>query len=185
MKNLDGKKLQLDITGFLEKQGPKFVEELWTLLLDASSQPSGIPYVFIQKKKQQLELEQTKLPGKSRFSQAVSIDIPQGDRNLSISSATKEFTQESQYGSVLKKEENRSRRGDSEDARERSRDIDRNRDGEQNAERYEQKQIDREGERRRGRSRSRSADRSSRPKPHKDHRNRSGDRSRSRERDRR
>ena len=57
----------MDITGFLEKQGGQFVDELWTLLLDAATQPSGIPYVFIEKKKQELEAEQNKKT-KSRFS---------------------------------------------------------------------------------------------------------------------
>ena len=40
-KNFDPKKLQMDITGFLEKKASPFVAELWTLLLDASSQPTG------------------------------------------------------------------------------------------------------------------------------------------------
>lgn len=52
--NVDGKKMQLDVTGFLEKQAASFVEELWTLLVDAQSQPSGIPSVFLQRKKEEI-----------------------------------------------------------------------------------------------------------------------------------
>jgi serine/arginine repetitive matrix protein 1 len=51
---VDAKKMQLDVTGFLEKQAQSFVEELWTLLVDAQGQPSGIPSVFIQKKKEEI-----------------------------------------------------------------------------------------------------------------------------------
>lgn len=38
---LHGKKMQLDVTGFLAKGASQFVEELWTLLVDAQSQPNG------------------------------------------------------------------------------------------------------------------------------------------------
>lgn len=51
---VDGKKMQLDVTGFLEKQSGGFVQELWTLLVDAQDQPSGIPSAFIQKKKDEI-----------------------------------------------------------------------------------------------------------------------------------
>jgi serine/arginine repetitive matrix protein 1 len=51
---VDGKKMQMDVTGFLEKQAPAFVEELWGLLVDAQGQPSGIPSVFLQKKKEEI-----------------------------------------------------------------------------------------------------------------------------------
>ena len=51
---LEGKKLQLDVTGFLGKQTGAFVEELWTFLVDAQNQPNGIPSAFIQKKKQEI-----------------------------------------------------------------------------------------------------------------------------------
>ena len=53
-KALDPKQLQLDITGFLEKQTPKFVEELWTLLVEAQANKHGIPQQFVDSKKQQL-----------------------------------------------------------------------------------------------------------------------------------
>ena len=50
----DAKQLQLDLTGFLEKQAGLFVEELWTLLVDAQKNEHGIPSVFLEKKKQEL-----------------------------------------------------------------------------------------------------------------------------------
>ena len=76
-QNLDGKKFQLDITGFLEKKGGEFVEELWNLLLDASSQPSGIPYVFIQKKKEELEKQKKEELEKQRREEVKSTSSEQ------------------------------------------------------------------------------------------------------------
>ena len=53
-EKIDGKRLQLDVTGFLEKQAGSFIEELWQLLIDAQEQPHGIPSSFIQKKKEEI-----------------------------------------------------------------------------------------------------------------------------------
>jgi serine/arginine repetitive matrix protein 1 len=46
--------MQIDITGFLEKKSGAFMEELWTLLCDAQTQPAGIPSVFLEKKKEEI-----------------------------------------------------------------------------------------------------------------------------------
>lgn len=53
-KKIPGKRFQLELTGFLEKKTPAFVEELWTLLLDAQEQSSGIPSVVIERKKREI-----------------------------------------------------------------------------------------------------------------------------------
>lgn len=53
-EKLDPKKLQLQLTGFLEKSTGAFMEELWGLLIDAQSSLGGIPSVFLQDKKQEL-----------------------------------------------------------------------------------------------------------------------------------
>lgn len=41
-KGLDPRGLQIQLTGFLEKNAPKFMKELWNLLLDAQAAPNGI-----------------------------------------------------------------------------------------------------------------------------------------------
>ncbi|EPX70910.1 splicing coactivator SRRM1 [Schizosaccharomyces octosporus yFS286] len=51
---LDPKKVQLNLTGFLESKAPEFAEELWLLILSASQNPYGIPEKFIQQKKEEL-----------------------------------------------------------------------------------------------------------------------------------
>ena len=51
-ENVDPKRIVLNLIAFLEKKAPSFVEELWTLLVDAQNQPSGVPSVMIEKKKE-------------------------------------------------------------------------------------------------------------------------------------
>jgi hypothetical protein len=54
-QGLNPKQLQIDITGFLEKQAPVFIEELWTLLVEAQKNKHGIPQAFLEQKKKQLQ----------------------------------------------------------------------------------------------------------------------------------
>ncbi len=46
--------LQVNLTGFLEAKTPDFVKELWTLLLSAQDNISGIPAKFIEEKKEEI-----------------------------------------------------------------------------------------------------------------------------------
>ncbi|KAF2602280.1 hypothetical protein F2Q70_00025520 [Brassica cretica] len=46
-KVVNGKEIQIAITGFMEKNTVKFMKELWTLLLSAQSNSSGIPQQFL------------------------------------------------------------------------------------------------------------------------------------------
>jgi len=50
----DPKNMQLQLTGFLEKKAGQFVQELWTLLVDAQSSVGGIPSAFLEQKKEQM-----------------------------------------------------------------------------------------------------------------------------------
>jgi len=50
-KGLDPKGLQIQLTGFLERNTGKFMKELWELLIDAQNAPNGIPSVLIEEKK--------------------------------------------------------------------------------------------------------------------------------------
>jgi len=52
----DPKAMQINLTGFLEKDAPKFMEGLWTLLVSAQSELTGIPTELLHQKK--LELKQ-------------------------------------------------------------------------------------------------------------------------------
>ncbi|KIX93696.1 uncharacterized protein Z520_10602 [Fonsecaea multimorphosa CBS 102226] len=55
----DIKALQISLTGFLDKDTPKFCKELWNLCLSAQSNPQGVPKELLEAKK--LELIQEKI----------------------------------------------------------------------------------------------------------------------------
>lgn len=50
----DPKLMQINLTGFLEKNTPAFVLDLWRLLISAQESPLGIPSSFVEEKKQQV-----------------------------------------------------------------------------------------------------------------------------------
>ena len=53
-QGLDGRKMQLSLTGFMEKNTGRFMKELWELLLSAQANPSGIPQQFLDEKAAEL-----------------------------------------------------------------------------------------------------------------------------------
>ena len=55
----DIKVLQIQLTGFLDKDTAKFCKELWLLCLSAQSNPQGVPKELLEAKK--LELIQEKV----------------------------------------------------------------------------------------------------------------------------
>ncbi|KAJ5769386.1 hypothetical protein N7520_003945 [Penicillium odoratum] len=54
----DIKSMQIQLTGFLDKDTPKFCKDLWLLLLSAQENPQGVPKELLEAKK--LELMQEK-----------------------------------------------------------------------------------------------------------------------------
>lgn len=65
MMQPDIKSIQIQLTGFLDKDTPAFCKELWKLLLSAQNSPQGVPKELLEAKK--LELMQEKV-GKSILS---------------------------------------------------------------------------------------------------------------------
>ncbi|CAL0304162.1 unnamed protein product [Lupinus luteus] len=53
-KEVNGKEVQIQITGFMEKNTGKFMKELWTLLLSAQKNVSGVPQQFLDAKEEEL-----------------------------------------------------------------------------------------------------------------------------------
>lgn len=49
--------MQIQLTGFLEGNTMKFMEELWNLLLSAQESLAGIPKEILEKKKQEIALK--------------------------------------------------------------------------------------------------------------------------------
>ncbi|EKV04335.1 Serine/arginine repetitive matrix protein 1 [Penicillium digitatum PHI26] len=50
----DIKSLQIQLTGFLDKDTPKFCQELWSLCLSGQANPQGVPKELLEAKKQEL-----------------------------------------------------------------------------------------------------------------------------------
>lgn len=59
IKDQDPKRMQINLTGFLESKTQSFLSELWNLLLSAQNSVGGIPTEFIEQKKQELRRKQT------------------------------------------------------------------------------------------------------------------------------
>lgn len=52
---MDGKKIQIQLTGFMEKNTGKFMKELWGLLLSAQKNASGVPQQFLDAKEEEIK----------------------------------------------------------------------------------------------------------------------------------
>ncbi|KAL5717275.1 hypothetical protein ACHQM5_010312 [Ranunculus cassubicifolius] len=53
-KEINGKEVQIQITGFMEKNTGKFMKELWNLLLSAQKNASGVPQQFLDAKEEEI-----------------------------------------------------------------------------------------------------------------------------------
>lgn len=53
----DIKSLQIQLTGFLDKDTASFCKDLWKLLLSAQTSPQGVPKELLEAKKQELMQE--------------------------------------------------------------------------------------------------------------------------------
>lgn len=58
----DIKKLQIQLTGFLDKDTASFCKELWKLCLSAQSNPQGVPKELLEAKKLELIQEKVRVP---------------------------------------------------------------------------------------------------------------------------
>lgn len=50
---VNGKEIQISLTGFMEKNTGKFMKELWILLLSAQKNASGVPQQFLDAKEEE------------------------------------------------------------------------------------------------------------------------------------
>ncbi|KAI4125547.1 MAG: hypothetical protein LQ338_004195 [Usnochroma carphineum] len=95
MKKPDIKVLQIQLTGFLDKDTPKFCKELWTLCLSAQSNPQGVPKELLEAKKLEL-IQEKKLNGaKSKNGYEKGILTTSGSESaLSEDEAAEEVTED-------------------------------------------------------------------------------------------
>uniref|UniRef100_A0A2P2LS02 PWI domain-containing protein n=1 Tax=Rhizophora mucronata TaxID=61149 RepID=A0A2P2LS02_RHIMU len=57
-KEVNGKEVQISLTGFMEKNTGKFMKELWSLLLSAQKNESGVPQQFLDAKAEETQKKQ-------------------------------------------------------------------------------------------------------------------------------
>ncbi|XP_043815427.1 serine/arginine repetitive matrix protein 1 isoform X3 [Manihot esculenta] len=60
-KEVNGKEVQISLTGFMEKNTGKFMKELWTLLLSAQKTDSGVPQQFLDAKEEETRKKQAEV----------------------------------------------------------------------------------------------------------------------------
>ncbi|KAJ9172395.1 hypothetical protein P3X46_015638 [Hevea brasiliensis] len=60
-KEVNGKEVQISLTGFMEKNTGKFMKELWTLLLSAQKNDSGVPQQFLDAKEEETRKKQAEV----------------------------------------------------------------------------------------------------------------------------
>lgn len=53
LQEVNGKEVQISLTGFMEKNTGKFMRELWALLLSAQNNASGVPQQFLDAKEEE------------------------------------------------------------------------------------------------------------------------------------
>lgn len=76
-REIDGKDMQVNLTGFLERDAPAFMTELWTLLVAAQEAPNGIPPQFLERKKAEIaakKAEHERIQAEIRAKQAEAND---------------------------------------------------------------------------------------------------------------
>ncbi|CAN1329224.1 Serine/arginine repetitive matrix protein 1 [Linum perenne] len=56
-KEVNGKEVQIQLTGFMEKNTGKFMKELWSLLLSAQKNASGVPQQLLDAKEEETRLK--------------------------------------------------------------------------------------------------------------------------------
>lgn len=69
LQEVDGKQIQIQLTGFMEKNTGKFMRELWGFLLSAQKNASGVPQQFLDEKEEEMRKK------KVRFSVYVAISL--------------------------------------------------------------------------------------------------------------
>merc|ERR1719380_424702 len=61
-KPIDPKMLQLNLQGFLARKAPKFMKELWEMLLSAQESPVGVPKQLLDARKAEMMAQEQEQP---------------------------------------------------------------------------------------------------------------------------
>lgn len=79
--DVDPRRAQLDLAGFLgENEAAAFASELWTMMLDAQSSPSGIPRLLVEKKKEEMRIQREEQERKRKLQQQQDARLKGGEK---------------------------------------------------------------------------------------------------------
>eukprot|EP00850_Spirogloea_muscicola_P007224 SM000036S13268 [mRNA] locus=s36:193128:195696:- [translate_table: standard] len=90
---VDGKKVQIAITGFMEKHTGRFMKELWGLLTSAQGNVSGIPQQFLDEKAEELRIkkeEEERIMAELRRLQELQMAEAEAERQRKATAAAAE-----------------------------------------------------------------------------------------------
>ncbi|KAK5942106.1 hypothetical protein PMZ80_006059 [Knufia obscura] len=76
------KELQIQLTGFLDKDTPKFCKDLWQLCLNAQSSPHGVPQELLEAKKQELMQEKAEAEKAAQVAQQRKTAVTSREKNI-------------------------------------------------------------------------------------------------------
>ncbi|KAG9244458.1 hypothetical protein BJ878DRAFT_506131 [Calycina marina] len=79
----DIKKMQIQLTGFLDKDTPAFCKELWKLCLSAQANPEGVPQELVEAKKAELMQEKIETDRRSELARLRGADEQRRESNMS------------------------------------------------------------------------------------------------------
>ncbi|KAG8387901.1 hypothetical protein BUALT_Bualt02G0069600 [Buddleja alternifolia] len=80
-KAVNGKQIQISLTGFMERNTGKFMKELWALLLSAQQNMSGVPQQFLDAKEEETK---NKKDGDGAKYAGLELDVKHDGRDSSI-----------------------------------------------------------------------------------------------------
>ncbi|CAN4093315.1 unnamed protein product [Withania somnifera] len=60
-KVVNGKEVQISLTGFMERNTGKFMKELWVLLLSAQNNAGGVPQLFLEAKEEEMRKKKAEM----------------------------------------------------------------------------------------------------------------------------
>ncbi|KAH8144692.1 uncharacterized protein LAJ45_11286 [Morchella importuna] len=78
----DPKKIQINLTGFLEKDTAAFCKQMWNLLLSAQANPQGVPTELLEQKKEELRQQRAEAAKITEAQQRKREEEEQKDRSL-------------------------------------------------------------------------------------------------------
>ncbi|KAJ2910441.1 Serine/arginine repetitive matrix protein 1 [Coemansia aciculifera] len=158
----DGKAMQVNLTGFMESKAGEFMQDLWTVLLEAQKGPGGIPESFIRGKVEEIKKERVEQVRMKEAIKTADARVRDGASSRDVAERRTRNGRKSRWDTpAAPSSPSPSRNRDQDKSRDRSRDRDQDRSRYRERNRSRDRDYDRSRDRDRGRDRDydRSRDR--------------------------